>query len=206
MDKKIKVRFPVLVEGKYDKITLSSIIDANIIVLGGFCVFNSEELKKLLKKLAERTELILLTDPDGGGRQIRSYILGLLPKERVHQLHIPQIMGKEARKAKASRQGLLGVEGMKREVIERLFLPFSTDSEEKSDPVTVADLYRDGLSGGEDSSGKRAALAARLDLPTDLSAKALIEAINLLCGREMYEAAVEDMKTGKYKKLERKHR
>ncbi len=195
MKEKIRVRFPVLVEGKYDKITLSSIIDANIVVLGGCSIFNSQQMKKLLLKLAQSTELILLTDPDGGGRQIRSFILGLLPKERVHQLHIPQIAGKESRKTKASRQGLLGVEGMSREVIERLFLPFSSDAPKMGNPVTVADLYRDGLSGGEGSAGKRAMLAARLDLPTDLSAKALLEAINLLYDRAAYEAALADIKT-----------
>ena len=193
MKEKIRVRFPVLVEGKYDKITLSSIIDANIIVLGGFSVFNSGQMKNLLLKLAEKTELILLTDPDGGGRQIRSFILGLLPSGKVHQLHIPQIAGKESRKTKASRQGLLGVEGMSREVIERLFLPFSSDAPKMGNPVTVADLYRDGLSGGEGSAEKRAMLAARLDLPTDLSAKALLEAINLLITRAEYEAAVAEL-------------
>ena len=162
MKEKIRVRFPVLVEGKYDKITLSSIIDANIIVLGGFSVFNSGQMKNLLLKLAEKTELILLTDPDGGGRQIRSFILGLLPSGKVHQLHIPQIAGKESRKTKASRQGLLGVEGMSREVIERLFLPFSSDAPKMGNPVTVADLYRDGLSGGEGSATRRQMLARNL--------------------------------------------
>ncbi|MBQ8720204.1 MAG: DUF4093 domain-containing protein [Clostridia bacterium] len=195
MKKKIKVRFPVLVEGKYDKITLSSIIDANIVVLGGFSVFNSEQTRKLVRKLAEKTDVILLTDPDGGGRQIRSYILGILPKERVHQLHIPKIMGKEARKRRASRSGTLGVEGMSREIIERLFLPFATEQAEQKNPVTVIDFYRDGLSGGEGSAAKRARLAERLDLPKDLSSKALLEAINLICGREEYEAALKEIGT-----------
>ena len=193
MKEKLKIDRPVLVEGKYDKITLLSIIDANVIPLGGFSVFNSEQTKKLIMKLAEKSELILLTDPDGGGRQIRSFVLSLLPKDRVHQLHIPALEGKESRKKRPSRSGTLGVEGMSREVIERLFMPFVGGCRKNPDPISSLDLYRDGLSGGEGSATRRQMLARRLDLPTDLSSKALLEAINLLITRAEYEAAVAEL-------------
>ena len=155
MIEKKKISLPILVEGKYDKNTLSQIFDANIITLGGFGVFNSKEKQQLIRKIAKKG-IIVLTDSDGGGRQIRSFLLGILPPELVHNVYIPKTPGKEKRKTKASKSGLLGVEGMGREVLEKILAPFVSDGgrvtlfdkkEEKE--ITKADLFADGLSGGE---------------------------------------------------------
>ena len=187
---KLRISLPIVVEGKYDKITLSSIVDAPIVTLGGFSVFNSEQRQALLRRLAEGEGIILLVDPDGGGRQIRSFISSILPPEKVHHVHVPKVEGKERRKRAPSRSGILGVEGAGRETLLRALSPFAQDAPPRDDGISKLDLYRDGLSGGENSAEKRRALAAELGLPDDLSANALLEAINLLCGREGYMSAL----------------
>ena len=188
MSEKIKINLPIIVEGKYDKCTLSSIFDATIISTGGFGIFNSEEKRALVKKLGEKG-IIVLTDSDGGGKQIRSYLSGILPKDRIFHLYIPEIEGKERRKKTASKAGLLGVEGMTREVLERVFEPFISHGacqenvkSENARMLTKLDFFTDGLSGGADSSKKREKLARALGFPHDMSANALIEAINLTVG------------------------
>ncbi|MBQ8689529.1 MAG: DUF4093 domain-containing protein [Clostridia bacterium] len=196
MREKKKISLPVIVEGKYDKNTLSQIFDAKIFTLGGFGIFNSKEKQALLRKIAENG-IILLTDSDGGGRQLRSFLLGILPPERVHNLYIPRIEGKEKRKKHASRSGVLGVEGMSPEVLEKIFEPFIEDggrvtktSAKSTKTITKVDFYEDGLSGGENSSARRAALCRLFDLPEDMTAKALIDALNLLVGYDEYKNAV----------------
>ena len=195
MEKK-KINIPILVEGKYDKNTLSQIFDAKIITLGGFSVFNSKEKQTLIRKISENG-IIIMTDSDGGGKQIRSFLLGILPPEKVINIHIPKIIGKEKRKSRPSKSGVLGVEGMSREVIERLLSPFvegggrdklSRQNAEKE--ITKMDLYLDGLSGGEGASFRRAALCKIFDFPIDMSAKALLEALNLVVGYDEYKKAV----------------
>ncbi len=196
---KIRIDIPVVVEGKYDKNTLLQIIDASVITTGGFSVFNSKEKRSLILKLAEKNGIILLTDSDGGGAQIRKFLLGILPKEKVYNLYIPKIEGKEKRKDKASKSGLLGVEGMEREVIERLFTPFAkcggvsqknTDFEHKM--ITKLDFFEDGLSGGADASEKRDSLAEHFNLPPGMSAKALLEALNIIADYDEYKRAVSE--------------
>ena len=189
---KLKISMPIVVEGKYDKITLGSIVDAPIITLGGFSVFNSKEKQALILRLAGERGIILMTDSDGGGRQIRSFISSIIPKDKIYHIHIPKIPGKEHRKRAPSRSGMLGVEGMDRETLLRLLEPFRAGGVPSfCEPVTKLDFFRDGLSGGQDSSEKRKALARELSLPDDLSANALIEAINLICGRDGYILALE---------------
>ena len=191
---KLKISMPIIVEGKYDKITLSSIVDALIIVLDGFSVFNSKQKQQLLLRLAGERGIILMTDSDGGGRQIRSFISSIIPKDKIYHIHIPKIPGKEHRKRASSRSGMLGVEGMDRETLAGLLSPFVSDGEPTlREPITKLDFYRDGLSGGEGASEKRRLLAESLGLPGDLSANALIEAINLLCGRAGYISALSDI-------------
>ncbi len=197
MTHKKRVKYPIIVEGRYDKSTLSSIFDANIITTGGFSVFNSKEKQILIRKLADCGGIILLTDSDGGGRQIRSFLSGIIPKEKLHHLYIPQIHGKESRKTRAGKAGLLGVEGMNREVLEKVLAPFIYDGScEKNEKtvlqklLTKVDLYNDGLSGGEGSAERRARLAEHLGLPRDMSANSLVEAINLIYGAEKYKEAV----------------
>ena len=198
---KIRIELPVVVEGKYDKNTLSQIIDACIITTGGFSVFNSKEKRSLILKLAEKSGIILLTDSDGGGAQIRKFLLGILPKEKVYNLYIPKIEGKEKRKDKASKSGLLGVEGMERSVIVKIFAPFAIsggvsqkDSFLTRKMITKLDFFEDGLSGGADATQKRDKLAARFNLPSGMSAKALLEALNIIAGYDEYKMAISEEK------------
>lgn len=194
-NEKIKISLPIIVEGRYDKSTLASVFDATIITTGGFSVFNSKEKQALIRKLAERGGVILLTDSDAGGRQIRSFLLGILPKEKIFNIYVPEIKGKEKRKSAPSKAGLLGVEGMEREVLVRALSPFikSNSSEEKklARPVTKLDFYNDGLTGSDGARDRREALAKSLDLPHDMTANALLEAINLLYSYEIYKEKIE---------------
>ena len=199
MNERIKITLPIIVEGRYDKSTLTSIFDATVITTNGFGIFNSKEKKTLLKKLGERG-IILLTDSDAGGRQIRSYLSGILPKDKIFHLYIPEVKGKEKRKKSPSKAGLLGVEGMSREVLEKVFAPFiskgACDENKRvlsGKMLTKLDFFNDGLSGGEDSSEKRAALARSLGFPSDMSANALIEAINLTVGYEGYRRILSEL-------------
>ncbi len=194
---KPRIKLPVVVEGRYDKSTLLSMFSATVVTTGGFSVFNSKEKRLLIKRLAEGGGIILLTDPDAGGKQIRSFISGILPKEKIFNLYVPKIEGKEKRKRSPSKSGLLGVEGMGREVLMRVLDPFidkgaCEESAEKRE-VTKLDFFNDGFSGGENSSEKRARLAEALMLPTDMSAKALLEAINLICGYDGYKRIAESL-------------
>ena len=183
---KLRVKYPVIVEGKYDKITLSSLFDTPVFCTGGFAVFRSDGTRALLRRLAEASPVILLTDSDGGGRQIRSFLSGILPPERLIHLFIPQVAGKEKRKAKPGKAGLLGVEGTSPDVLRRLFAPFLCDAPSRpaSPPVTKTDFYSLGLSGKTDSAKRRSALALSLGLPGDLPANALLDAVNILFSRE----------------------
>jgi len=197
---KLKLDIPVVVEGKYDKNTLLQIIDTTVITTGGFSVFNSREKRELILRLAEKNGIILLTDSDGGGVQIRKFLLGILPKDKVHNLYIPKIEGKERRKDKASKSGLLGVEGMDRKIIENLFAPFANPrdvsqnslSKEKK-MLTKLDFFEDGLSGGADAQKKRDLMARHFSLPSGMSAKALLEAINIISDYNEYEEAKKDV-------------
>lgn len=191
---KLKIQKPIIVEGKYDKITLASILDAHIITTGGFSLFNKKETLSLIKRLGEKHGIILLTDSDGGGRQIRSYITSALPKDKITHLYIPKIEGKERRKKTASKSGLLGVEGMDAELLYKLFLPFSSDASlDDVGGITKNDFYFDGLSGGEGSKEKRLLLAKELSLPDDMSANALLEAVNLLINKKTYDELIEKL-------------
>lgn len=192
---KKRISLPIIVEGKYDKITLTSIFDCTVITTGGFGIFNSKEKQALIRRLAS-DGVIVLVDSDGGGRQIRSFLSSILPKEKIHNLHIPKIEGKEKRKERAGKAGILGVEGMAREVLERLLSPFTNG--EKLDTgaggaVTKLDFFEDGLSGGKDSSQRRAMLCRLMELPTDMTANALLEAVNLLCTYDEYKGFVESI-------------
>ena len=184
------IALPIVVEGRYDKIKLSSIVDADIITTDGFAIFNQKEKTALLRRLAEGRGVIVLTDPDGGGRVIRSYLSGVLRGERVYHLHIPAEHGKERRKKTAGRAGILGVEGADPAVLLSLLAPFTEEAPARRAALTKADFFADGLSGGEGAKEKRAALAVRLSLPPDLSPNALLAAINLLFTEEEYRAAL----------------
>ena len=188
-----KIKEVIVVEGRYDKNALSQVVDATVITLGGFSVFNDKEKLAFLRRLGEKQGLIVLTDSDGAGFVIRNYLKGALPKELVKQAYIPDIHGKERRKRAPGKEGKLGVEGMKPEVLlEALrragatFLDEEGEREKKGAPITKADLFALGLTGGENSAGKRQALLKSLELPEHLTPNGLLEALNLLYDRESF--------------------
>ena len=189
---KKRIALPIIVEGKYDKITLTSLFDCTVITTGGFGIFNSEEKQLLIRRIA-KDGVILLTDSDAGGGQIRSFLRSILPSDKIFNLYIPKIEGKERRKQKGGKAGTLGVEGMPREVLERVLLPF-TDGEKLNtgtgEAVTKLDFFLDGLSGGANSSARRSQLCALMELPPDMTANALLEAVNLLYSKEKYRELV----------------
>ncbi len=189
---RLRIPLPIVVEGRYDKIKLASIAEANILTTDGFSLFNDREKRALLRRMA-RDGIIVLTDPDGGGKQIRSFLSSLLGGERVYHLHIPAVPGKEARKRTAGRAGLLGVEGADPDVLRALLAPFAGGAPADRAALTKADLFADGLSGGEGSAERRRALATRLGLPPDLTPNALLAAVNLLCTEEEYRAALSEV-------------
>ncbi|WP_417044319.1 toprim domain-containing protein [Dysosmobacter sp.] len=188
-----KVREVIVVEGRYDKNTLSQVVDATVVTLGGFSVFNDREKLAFLRRLAQERGLIVLTDSDGAGFVLRNYLKGALPKDRVKQAYIPDIAGKERRKRRPGKEGKLGVEGMPPtvllEALRRCGATFEDESAEAApaeQPITKADLYELGLTGGPDSAEKRREVLRRLDLPAHLTANGLLEALNLLYGRRAF--------------------
>ena len=192
---KLKISIPIAVEGKYDKIKLSSIIDGQIITTDGFGVFASDEKKMLIRRIAEPRGIIVLTDSDGAGLVIRNYFRSILPKDKLINLYTPQVEGKEKRKKVPSKAGFLGVEGIEAEVLRKLFEPYAGDPTERSagEEVTKADFYADNLSGGEGSADRRKRLCRLLDLPDNMSANALLAAVNLLCGAEKYKELLKNV-------------
>lgn len=180
----------IVVEGRYDKNTVSQIVDATVLELGGFAVFNNTQKLSLLRRLAKEKGIILFTDPDGAGFVIRNHIKGAITDGRVLQAYAPDVFGKEKRKRKGGREGKLGVEGMTREVIlDALRRAGATfDGEEKADrgePITKADMMERGLVG-DNSAEKRRELIRTLELPEHLSANALLEVLNLLYTRDEF--------------------
>lgn len=191
-NEKIKLTRVVIVEGRYDKIKLSSILDAAILTTDGFGIFKDGAKQALIRRLAVERGLLTATDSDGAGLVIRNFIGGIVPKGTVVHLLIPPIPGRERRKATPSKEGTLGVEGMDADLLRKLFEPFAADAsgQTPSKPISRADLYEDGLMGGERSSERRIALLAALDLPRNLSVTGLVDAVNLLGGRAVYENAL----------------
>lgn len=192
---KWKIPYPIIVEGKYDKITLSTYLDAQIIPTDGFGIYSKAEKAALLRRLAERGKVIVLTDSDGGGVMIRSHLSGILPREKVIHLYIPAIPGKERRKKTPGKAGTLGVEGMSGDTIRRLFAPFRGTDISGRGGITKSDFYADGLSGRPGSESRRDVLAAALLLPPGMTANALLGAVNLLCSREEYQEKIQQLFT-----------
>ena len=188
---KVKISLPIIVEGRYDKSTLSGFVDATIITTGGFSIFNNKEQQALIRRLS-KDGVIVLTDSDGGGKQIRKFLQGILPPDKIHNLYIPKIEGKESRKRKASKSGTLGVEGMDKEVLLRLLTPFENreKTQKEGKLLTKVDFFEDKLTGHENSSERRRALAALCGLPDDMTPNALLEAMNLLYSFEEYKELV----------------
>lgn len=186
----IRVREAIVVEGRCDKAKLAGLVDGIIVETGGFQIFRDGEKMELIRSLAAKRGVIVLTDSDGAGFLIRSKLAGCLPRSQVKHAYIPDIMGKERRKAKPSKEGKLGVEGMTLPVLaECLRRAGATIEEVEERPapstgkLTKADLYELGLSGGSGSGGKRRAVQRKLGLPERLSANGLVQALNGLYGR-----------------------
>ena len=182
----------IVVEGKYDKIKLSRMVDCPIITTGGFGVFKSDETKELLRWYAEHGGIIILTDSDSAGFRIRGYIKGIVNSGEVKSAYIPDIFGKEKRKQKPSAEGKLGVEGVSEQVIAEALERAGVIGERAEDrkKITRTDLYDDGLFGGGDASKKRAELLKRLGLPERLSVSGLLDVLNSSMSFEEYKKAV----------------
>lgn len=192
-----KIKEVIVVEGRYDKNALAQVVEGTIVTLDGFSVFNNQEKLAFLRRLAAERGLIILTDSDGAGFVIRNYLKGALPKEQVKHAYIPDVYGKERRKAAPGKEGKLGVEGMKPEtLLEALRRAGATLEGEASAPrneITKLDLYEAGLTGGANSAAKRKALLDKLRLPERLSANGLLEALNLIYTKESFLAIIEEL-------------
>ena len=196
----IKIDRVVIVEGRYDKIKLSSIIDGVIIETDGFGIFNNKEKQRLIRRLAETKGLLILTDSDSAGFKIRSFIRGIVPAEQIKHAYIPDIFGKEKRKTEASKEGKLGVEGVKAQVIiealEKAGVLCEESEKTERREITKLDLYEDGLSGKPDSDALRKKLLKHLDLPERLTSNALVQILNTFLTFEEYKAAIEEITNG----------
>ncbi len=182
--KRLSIPQPILVEGRYDKARLASFIDGVILETGGFSIFNKKEKLALFRALAAPAGIIILTDSDGAGSLIRSYLASAIDKEKVYHLYIPQIKGKERRKAAPSKAGTLGVEGMENELLYSLFLPFATGEVLARGGITKADLYGLGLTGTDNAAARRDTVALSLGLPAGMTPGALLGALNVLFSKD----------------------
>ena len=192
----VKIREAIVVEGRYDKNTLSQVVDAPIIETRGFGIMKDKALLRYLRQVSEKRGLILLTDPDGAGFVIRNYLKGTLPKDRIKEAYVSDISGKERRKRAPGKEGKLGVEGMDPETLLEALRRAGATFEDGPEPslrqreITMADFVRWGLSGGTGSSERRKALLKALDLPERMSSKGLLEAVNVIYGKEELEELI----------------
>lgn len=191
---KIKIEQTIIVEGKYDKIKLSSLVDAIIITTNGFRIYKDKEKIALIKALGEKNGIIILTDSDVAGFKLRNFIRSICKDTEIYNLYIPQITGKEKRKEKASKEGYLGVEGINadtlRELFDKLNLQTSLAIESQTQQITKMDFYEDGLSGGENSANKRLLLLNKLGLPSYITTNSLLDVINSFISYDEYKQFV----------------
>ncbi len=184
----VRVKEVIVVEGRYDQNTLRQVVDADILCTDGFAIFRDDERQALLRRLAERRGLIILTDSDGAGAVIRGFLSGIVPPEKVKHAFIPDIPGKERRKSSPSKEGKLGVEGMPPEVLLRALRAAGATLDDAEAPrnagLTPTELYALGLTGGAGSAEKRRRLQRALELPERMSTKQLLMTLNILVSRE----------------------
>lgn len=186
---KLKIPYPVIVEGKYDRLRVLDVAECQVLCTDGFGIFRKQERLAIFRELAKKSPIILLTDSDGAGKLIRSHLTGAVPKDRLIQLYIPQIKGKEKRKQTASAEGYLGVEGMEQELLYQLLSPYANEKQYASSlshPLSKVDFYEDGLTGKQDSSARRNELAGKLGLPAGMTSNALLAALRVLLTYEEY--------------------
>lgn len=194
----MRIQEAIVVEGRYDKAALAGVVDTLILDTAGFGVFKDGERLALLRRLAAKRGLIVLTDSDGAGFVIRGYLKGAIPKEQLKHAYIPDVAGKERRKRAPGREGKLGVEGMPAQVLRDALLRAGatvldgTAPERPAGDLTPADLFALGLSGVPDAAARRAELLRRLDLPEHMSAKALLAALNALYTPDELDSLLKD--------------
>ncbi len=189
---KLKIAYPVIVEGKYDRLRLLCVMEGQILCTEGFGIFKQKEKLALLRALAKKSPLIVLTDPDGAGKLIRSHIGSAVPKDRIIPLYLPQIACNEKRKAEFSAEGFLGVEGQEQQLLYDLLSPFAGESAPR-EQLTKTDLFVYGLTGGQNSAARRDALAEKFALPKGMTPNALLAALNVIATREEFEKAAEQI-------------
>ena len=194
----IKIDRPVIVEGKYDVVKLSNIIDGLIIKTDGFGIFNDKEKQALLRRLAAEKGIIVLTDSDSAGFLIRNFIKQTVSGDRITHVYIPDVFGKEKRKSEASKEGKLGVEGVNEQIILEAFRKAGVGAEKKTDnelvrEITNIDLYEWGLSGGADSKAKRKALLKALSLPERMSSSSMVKVLNCFVTYEEFTEKVKEL-------------
>ena len=191
----LKIREAIVVEGRYDKNTLSQIVDAPILETSGFGIFKDKEQMSLLRRIAERRGLIVFTDSDGAGFVIRNHIKSAISGKYLKHAYIPDVYGKEKRKSTPGKEGKLGVEGLSSEILLDSLRRAGATIEGENSPgnkgITKQDLMARGLSGGANASEKRLALLKKLGLPQRMSANAMLQALNLLCSLEELDAILE---------------
>lgn len=196
---RLRVKYPVIVEGRYDKAKLASLIEGDILQTDGFRVFSDKKKLALIRRLAAEEKVVILTDSDRAGFRIRGYLSGAIPPERVIHVYIPQVPGKERRKKRLSAEGTLGVEGMDAEVLREALAKAGALAGEEApprEPITKGMLYALGFSGGEGSAALRRALLERLGLPAGIGANALPGVLTrLVTPRQLAELA-EELKGG----------
>lgn len=195
----LRVKEVIVVEGRYDKNTLSQVVDAVIVETAGFGVFSDREKLNLLKKLAGARGLIILTDGDGAGFVIRNYLKGAIDKSLIKHAYIPDIQGKEKRKGSHSKEGKLGVEGMRPDILIDALRKAGATIDDKESPaagevrIGKTDMYNAGLSGKPGSIAKRQVLMKKLDLPERLSPNALLDVLNALMTRDAFLTLAADL-------------
>ena len=196
----IRIREAIVVEGRYDRNVLAQIVDAPILETGGFGIFKDKKQMALLRQVAQKRGLIVFTDPDGAGFVIRNHIKSAIPGQFLKHAYVPDILGKERRKAAPGKEGKLGVEGMRPEVILEALRKAGATIEGEEVPavhqITKQDLVELGLSGGADSGAKRLALMKKLGLPEHMSANALLQALNLLYDLDELKGILERINAG----------
>ena len=198
----IKLNQLVIVEGKYDKITLENVIDAHIISTEGFCIFKNKEKCDMIRRIAEKNGVIIMTDSDSAGSMIRAYIKKIVGNSEIINVYVPALKGKEKRKNTPSKEGFLGVEGMSREIILQALQKSGVTQPQKikaGRKITKTDLFCMGLSGNENSSQKREWLLENLDLPKKLSPNAMLDVLNDLYTYEQFLEVAKNVETGRTK-------
>ena len=195
-DTRIHLKQAVIVEGRYDKIRVESVVDALILPVGGFKIFSDKELRAFIRKLAATHGIIVLTDSDAAGFKIRAYLRGVVPPRQITDVYIPDIFGREKRKSVSSKEGKLGVEGMSVEILLEAFRRAGVENvkhEERQDPITRLDLFEDGLYGKDNSRARREMFYKKLGLPARLGTNAVLPLLQSMLTRDEYKEIIRGL-------------